>query len=171
MVKLEGRCLAADLRARRGRVSLVGWVFRKRSEDGRVLMTIRDRSGLGELVIDGRLVRAGILDRIKRATPGSAVAMRGLLREGVFVPETVEILSPSEKMPIDVGSVDTSSLDLLRRRYLVLRSPRMMSVLKVQSELLMAIREFLQREGFVEIQPPIVGPVTDPGIRGADQVT
>ncbi len=44
-------------------------------------------------------------------------------------------------------------------------------VFKVQASLLHAIREFLDSQGFVEVLPPIIGPVTDPGIRGAKQVT
>lgn len=41
----------------------------------------------------------------------------------------------------------------------------------MQDEVLSAIREFLRKEGFIEILPPIIGPVTDPGIRGAKQVS
>ncbi|MFQ6084921.1 MAG: asparagine synthetase A [Candidatus Bathyarchaeia archaeon] len=69
------------------------------------------------------------------------------------------------------GSVDTNSLDMLKKRYLAIRSPKMKRVLKIQSEVMMIVREFLRREGYLEIQPPIVGPVTDPGIRGAEQAT
>lgn len=47
----------------------------------------------------------------------------------------------------------------------------MKSMLKIQDEILSAIRDFLRNEGFVEILAPIIGPVTDPGIRGAKQVS
>lgn len=47
----------------------------------------------------------------------------------------------------------------------------MKSVLKVQDEILYALQTFLRGEGFIEILPPIIGPVTDPGIRGARQAT
>lgn len=46
----------------------------------------------------------------------------------------------------------------------------MRAVLRIQDEILTAIRDFLRGEGFVEILAPIIGPVTDPGIRGAKQV-
>jgi len=59
----------------------------------------------------------------------------------------------------------------LYRRYLEIRSPRMRAILRVQDEALSALRDFLRGEGFVEILAPIIGPVTDPGIRGAKQVT
>ncbi|MFB8249191.1 amino acid--tRNA ligase-related protein [Streptomyces sp. NPDC055952] len=48
-----------------------------------------------------------------------------------------------------------------------LASPRLRSAMLVQQEALHAAREFLRSEGFVELLPPLVGPVTDPGGRGA----
>ena len=51
-----------------------------------------------------------------------------------------------------------------------LTSPVTRSVLRVQNEITAAAREFLAGQGFVELLPPIIGPVTDPGARGAKQV-
>ena len=61
--------------------------------------------------------------------------------------------------------------DELQRRYLDIRSPKMRSILVVQDEALSALRDFLRKEDFLEILAPIIGPVTDPGIRGAKQVS
>lgn len=47
----------------------------------------------------------------------------------------------------------------------------MKNMLKIQDEILSAIRAFLRSNGFIEILAPIIGPVTDPGIRGAKQVS
>ena len=60
---------------------------------------------------------------------------------------------------------------LLRERYRRIRDPGMRCVLRVQDEILSALRDFLRNNGFVEILAPIIGPVTDPGIRGAKQVS
>jgi asparaginyl-tRNA synthetase len=51
-----------------------------------------------------------------------------------------------------------------------LSSPRTRSALIVQNTMLIATRQFLAGQGFTEILPPIIGPVTDPGARGAKQV-
>ena len=59
----------------------------------------------------------------------------------------------------------------LKKRYLTLRSRRATAVLRVQDEIISENRAFLKREGFVEILAPIIGPTTDPGIRGAKQVS
>ncbi len=59
----------------------------------------------------------------------------------------------------------------LWRRYGEIREPWMRWMLRVQDEALSALRDFLRGEGFIEILAPIIGPVTDPGIRGARQVS
>jgi asparaginyl-tRNA synthetase len=61
--------------------------------------------------------------------------------------------------------------DELRRPHKHLQSPITRNVLRVQHAVLNALRERLTALGFVEFLPPIIGPVTDPGIRGAKQVT
>jgi asparaginyl-tRNA synthetase len=60
---------------------------------------------------------------------------------------------------------------LLQERYRTLRKAEMVAVLKIQDQLIHSIRKFLRKKGFVEILAPIIGPVTDPGIRGAKQVS
>lgn len=52
-------------------------------------------------------------------------------------------------------------------RYLVLGEPKMKAVLRVQSEIMYVVREFLREEEFLEVRSPIFEPFTDPGIRGA----
>lgn len=51
-----------------------------------------------------------------------------------------------------------------------LTSPVTRSVLTIQYRMLTAVREFLRERGFTELLPPIIGPVTDPGARGAKQI-
>ncbi|RSM48730.1 asparagine ligase [Amycolatopsis balhimycina DSM 5908] len=51
-----------------------------------------------------------------------------------------------------------------------LASPVTQSALRVQHQVLVAVREFLGGEGFTELLPPVIGPVTDPGVRGSKQL-
>jgi len=74
-------------------------------------------------------------------------------------------------MPAEWESLDLSSIDLLPKSYLTIRHPRMRRVLRIQATICAAAREHLSSLGFVELLPPIIGPVTDPGIRGAKQAT
>lgn len=81
-------------------------------------------------------------------------------------------MAPKEKVPPDASRIsDPSSIALLPKRYLVIRHPKIATVLKVQYEISASVREFLHGKGYIEILPPIVGPVTDPGIREADQAS
>jgi asparaginyl-tRNA synthetase len=61
--------------------------------------------------------------------------------------------------------------EILRQSWKMVRTPRMRAILKVQDVACDAMRSFLKSEGFIELLPPIIGPVTDPGIRGAKQAT
>jgi len=66
---------------------------------------------------------------------------------------------------------DLSSLESVRLRYRAIRHPSMRLILKVQDQILTSLREFLRKKGFIEILAPIIGPATDPGIRGAKQIS
>lgn len=64
-----------------------------------------------------------------------------------------------------------TTIDSLKRRYLTIKKPETIRVLKIQDEIVSQIRAFLKKEGFIEILAPIIGPATDPGIRGAKQAS
>lgn len=53
---------------------------------------------------------------------------------------------------------DLSSLESVRLRYRAIKHPNMKLVLKVQDQILTSLRDFLRREGFIEILAPIIGP-------------
>lgn len=59
----------------------------------------------------------------------------------------------------------------LEKYYKTVRTPKMRLVLTIQAEANRAMRSWLDSHGFLELLPPIIGPVTDPGIRGAKQAT
>ena len=62
-------------------------------------------------------------------------------------------------------------MDSIKHRYLTIREPKAVCVLKIQDGIIAGIRDYLREKGFIEILAPIIGPVTDPGIRGAKQVS
>jgi asparaginyl-tRNA synthetase len=66
---------------------------------------------------------------------------------------------------------DPESLESLPRSFLTIRHPKMKTVLGIQATICNALRESLAEQGFVEVLAPIIGPCTDPGIRGARQAT
>jgi len=62
------------------------------------------------------------------------------------------------------------SLESITRRHLIIKNAKFRCILKIQDTILSSIRNFLRNEGFIEILAPIIGPCTDPGIRGAKQL-
>ncbi|MEM3886319.1 MAG: amino acid--tRNA ligase-related protein, partial [Candidatus Methanomethylicia archaeon] len=62
-------------------------------------------------------------------------------------------------------------MESIIRRHLMIKEPKFKHILRIQDEILSSIRNFLRNEGFIEILAPIIGPCTDPGIRGAKQLT
>jgi asparaginyl-tRNA synthetase len=80
----------------------------------------------------------------------------------------VPTLSPQDHQPaVSASDVATG----VQYRYRSIRTPRAQAILQVQHQLVRACRKFLDQAGFVEVLAPIIGPVTDPGIRGADAMT
>ena len=69
------------------------------------------------------------------------------------------------------AKIEDKHLWSLTKRYRVIRKPQFKYILRIQNEILSALHDFLRNEGFIEILAPIIGPVTDPGIRGAKQVS
>jgi len=63
------------------------------------------------------------------------------------------------------------NFDSVKHRYVTIKEPKTACILRIQDEVISSTREFLKKEGFTEILAPIIGPVTDPGIRGAKQVS
>jgi len=66
---------------------------------------------------------------------------------------------------------EPESLESVPKSFLTIRHPRMKTVLTIQATICNALRESLAEQGFIEVLAPIIGPCTDPGIRGARQAT
>jgi len=67
--------------------------------------------------------------------------------------------------------MSSGPLESIKHRYTAIKQPKIICALKIQDQIISSIRDYLRREGFIEILAPIIGPVTDPGIRGAKQVS
>jgi len=153
-------------------VCLAGWVHKKRVERDELSITLRDSTGIFEIKVERKSTSPSLLEQLSSATIESAVAIRGRMKNGRFSPTEAWILSPAERPPpIEVSTLKTlDSLHFLKERYLMIRHPKMVTILKLQNEICEAVRKFMRKEKYTEIQAPIIGPATDPGIRGARRV-
>jgi aspartyl-tRNA synthetase len=160
-------------------VALLGWVQTRRDHGGLIFIDLRDHAGLIQLVLNPE-TSAAAHDAGAYARSEYFVAARGkvvLRSEGTVNPElptgqievTVtdfEIVNPSAPPPFPIGDGDTAAEDVrLKYRYLDLRRPAMQRNLRARHQALKAIREFLDDNGFVEVETPILWKSTPEGAR------
>jgi aspartyl-tRNA synthetase len=153
-------------------VALAGWVNRRR-EHGEHLafVDLRDHSGVVQCVVDNTVdVRS---EYVIRVTGTVAARPEGTVNEGLptgeveIVDASVEVISRAEPplFPLDERADDVDEMVRLRHRYLDLRRPRMQRNLRIRSKVNAAIRSAMVRQGFVEVETPMLMPTTPEGAR------
>jgi aspartyl-tRNA synthetase len=153
-------------------VAVCGWVGRRR-EHGEHLafVDLRDHTGIVQCVVDGAAdLRSEFVVRITgtvRHRPEGTVN-DALATGDVEVGDcTVEILSAAEPppFPIDERADQVDEMIRLRYRYLDLRRERMQRNLRIRAKVNAAIRGAFERQGFVEVETPMLMPSTPEGAR------
>jgi len=153
-------------------VSLCGWVARRR-EHGEHLafVDLRDRTGVVQCVVNATVgARSEYVVRVTgtvRLRPDGTVNPDLATGEVEVGDCTVEILSAAEPPPFPIDA-RTDGVDeglRLKYRYLDLRRDRMQRNLRIRSEVNAAIRAAMHRQGFIEVETPMLMPSTPEGAR------
>ena len=152
-------------------VTLCGWVDQRR-EHGEHLafVDLRDRSGVVQLVIDGAHdLRSEYVLQVTgtvRERPADT-ANDGLATGAVEVDATdVTVLSTAEPPPFPLDArIDVDEGLRLRHRYVDLRRPRMQRNLEVRARVNSAIRQAMEEQGFIAVEPPLLIASTPEGAR------
>ncbi|MGH9299776.1 MAG: amino acid--tRNA ligase-related protein, partial [Acidimicrobiales bacterium] len=152
-------------------VTVCGWVAHRR-EHGEHLafVDIRDHTGIVQAVVDGghdlrseHVVRISGTVRERPSGTTNEMLATGEIEVGA---ELVEILADSEPPPFSVdGRADTDEQVRLRYRYVDIRSERMQANLRLRARLNSALRRSMERQGFVEIETPLLWTPTPEGAR------
>ena len=161
-------------------VTLSGWVHRRRDHGGLIFIDLRDRFGLTQLIFDPEIDKAAHEEAGKLRSEW-VIAAEGKVRargEGLTNPklETGEIeveitsfsiLSSAKTPPFSIcdDTTETSEDIRLKYRYLDLRRAEIHTKLALRHKAMMASRNFLDEEGFLEITTPILGRSTPEGAR------
>ena len=158
-------------------VVLLGWVHRVRDMGSLMFFDVRDRAGLTQVVARDD---EGLLAVAKRIKPEFVVAVCGRaerrspdtvnpkLETGdvEVVAREIRVLNEAKRPAFQIAEDAPVSEDTrLRYRYLDLRRPRMQSNLGLRHRIAMAVRTCLDREGFWEIETPILTKSTPEGAR------
>ncbi|MCC7368862.1 MAG: aspartate--tRNA ligase [Chloroflexi bacterium] len=171
-----GQVSAADVGRR---VLLQGWLHRSRDHGGLIFSDLRDRSGLVQLVFNpDRAAEAHALasecraeyvleveGEVSRRPPGTENPSLAT-GEIEILADRLTVLNPSQPLPFSVA--DDSDVDeqvRLRYRYLDLRRPKMAQNLVLRHKVVKHIRDFLDAEGFLEVETPVLMKSTPEGAR------
>jgi len=153
-------------------VNICGWVARRREHGEKLaFVDVRDHTGLVQCVVDNAVdVRSEYVVRITGTVrPRPEGTVNDKLPTGqVEIGEcTVEVLNTAETppFPIDARADDVEETTRLRYRYLDLRRERMQRNLRIRSSVNSAIRRAMERQGFIEVETPMLMPSTPEGAR------
>ena len=161
------------------RVTLAGWVHRRRDHGGLVFLDLRDRSGVVQVVVNPEQAPEAHAeaDRARSEWVLQVVGEVGARPEGTENPRLptgevevmareVRVLNPSHTPPFYIN--EEGALDdylALRHRYLYLRRPSVQGNLMLRHRIVKFIRDFLDQRDFIEIETPILIKSTPEGAR------
>ena len=160
-------------------VALFGWVNSRRDHGGLIFIDLRDREGIVQLVFNpahdtaahevAGAVRSefflAIKGKVVRRAEGTVNAELPTGEIEVAITKC-EVLNSSPPPPINIEEGETSAEDLrLKYRYLDLRRPEMQRNIRQRHRAVKAVRDYLDQEGFIEVETPILFKSTPEGAR------
>ena len=152
-------------------VSVCGWLARRREHGEHLAFAdLRDHTGIIQCVVDGaRDLRA---EQVLRVTGTVRLRPEDKVNPGLSTGEVelgdceVELLSSAEAPPFSLDArSETDEAVRLRYRYLDLRTDRMQHNLRLRAQVNSALRRAMERQGFVEIETPLLWTPTPEGAR------
>jgi aspartyl-tRNA synthetase len=160
-------------------VKLAGWMHKRRDHGGLIFIDLRDRSGLVQITIDPGNPAA--YDAADKARAEFVLQVIGVVRarpEGLANPNLptgeieviateIVILNPSKSppFPIDDDGLRTTESLRLKYRYLDLRRQRLQKNLILRHKVIKFIRDYMDAQGFIEIETPMLIKSTPEGAR------
>ena len=158
-------------------VSLSGWVHRRRDHGGVIFIDLRDREGLLQVVFDPDIADVFALaesvrnefvlqirGRVRRRPEGTTNAQ---LRTGEVevLGLSLTLLNRAETPPFQLDDTDVSEEHRLRYRYIDLRRPEMQKNMQMRAKIVSRLRQFLDAQGFLDIETPTLTRATPEGAR------
>ncbi|AEH24108.1 aspartate--tRNA(Asn) ligase [Pyrococcus yayanosii] len=155
------------------RVKVAGWVHEIKDLGGIKFLWIRDREGIVQVTAPKKKVSEEVFKLIPRLGSEDVVAVKGIVnftpkaKLGFeILPEEIIVLNKAEKpLPLDPTGKVKAELDTrLDNRFMDVRRPEVMAIFKIRSSVFKAVRDFFQKEGFIEIHTPkIIATATEGG--------
>ena len=160
-------------------VTVMGWVQKQRNKGGIIFVDLRDRSGLLQVIFEEADCGSENFAKAEKLRSEFVVAVTGVIEkrsgavnENLATGEievrakSIRILSESETPPFPIEAESKTKEELrLKYRYLDLRRPDLQSNIILRSKIVSAMRDFMAKEGFLEIETPILCKSTPEGAR------
>ncbi|WP_061993963.1 aspartate--tRNA ligase [Clostridium sp. ATCC 25772] len=159
------------------KVTVMGWVQRKRNLGGLVFIDLRDRTGIlqvmfGEEINKEAFEKADLAkseyciavtgEMVRRESPNNNIPTGMVELKG----ESIKILSESETPPIYIKeNLDAAENIRLKYRYLDLRRPDMQNIFMIRNKANKIVRDYLDENGFLEMETPMLTKSTPEGAR------
>ncbi len=178
-LKRTHRCTEVSTENIGEKVTVMGWVQKRRNLGALIFVDLRDRSGILQIVFDQDTVgeegflKAGTLRNefviaVEGLVQKRSAAVNENLKTGDIevAAESIRILSESETPPFPIEE-DSQTRDevRLKYRYLDLRRPDIQKNMMLRSKVIYLMRDFMMKEGFLEIETPILCKSTPEGAR------
>lgn len=157
-------------------VELCGWVNRRRDLGGLIFIDMRDREGIVQVVIDPDMkdifadanqLRNEFCIKLTgevRARPDSQINKDMTTGEVEVYATGLEIINRSEALPLDFNQTNSEE-QRLKYRYIDLRRPEMSDRIKLRAKASSFVRRFLDDNGFLDIETPVLTKATPEGAR------
>ncbi|MCW7550598.1 aspartate--tRNA ligase [Photorhabdus sp. APURE] len=158
------------------KVTLCGWVNRRRDLGGLIFIDMRDREGIVQVFFDPDQQAAFSLAAelrnefciqitgTVRARPDSQINKDMATGEIEVFAESLNIINRSEPLPLDSNQTNSEE-QRLKYRYIDLRRPEMANRLKTRAKITSFVRRFMDNQGFLDIETPMLTKATPEGAR------
>ena len=162
------------------RETVMGWVENKRDMGGVIFVDMRDREGTLQVVFDAGTIRDEDYRTVQRLRVESVISVTGVIRRRdettcnprlktgtiELAAERFEVLSQAAPLPFALEEGESVREELrLAYRFLDLRRPRMLANLRFRHAVQKAAQDFLDAEGFIEVETPMLTKSTPEGAR------
>lgn len=161
------------------KVTIMGWVHRRRDLGGLIFLQLRDISGISQVVFDTDFCSQELIEKASTLKLEYVVAVEGTVRmrtgnninpnmktgEIEVVALDMKVLSEAETTPFSIGDESANEQLRLKYRYLDLRREKIQQNLIVRSKVCQVVRNYLAENGFLEIETPFLGRSTPEGAR------
>lgn len=159
------------------KVILSGWVDTKRDLGGLTFIDLRDREGITQIVFDTDVAENSVVETAQRLKTESVIRIEGEVRErfskNMNIPTGeievfatgLTVLNNCETLPFQISDTGLNENTRLKYRYLDIRRPQMIHNLKMRHKMIMAIRNYMDQAGFMDVDTPLLTKSTPEGAR------